>query len=95
MNEAQSLLSMPGVGFLGMLIIGILAGYVAEKATGSNHGLTNPLVGIAGSFVGGPILCTSSSTVGWAIWLSRRSARLSCCGFGGDSVIVRRRVEFD
>jgi uncharacterized membrane protein YeaQ/YmgE (transglycosylase-associated protein family) len=53
-NEAYGLLSMPGVGFFGMLVIGILAGYIAEKVTASDHGLlTNLLVGIAGSFVGG------------------------------------------
>ena len=41
---------MPGVGFFGMLIIGILAGYIAEKVTASDHGLlTHLLVGIAGS----------------------------------------------
>lgn len=34
---------MPGVGFLGMLVIGILAGWIAEKITASDHGLlTNP-----------------------------------------------------
>ena len=54
MNNAQTLLSMPGVGFFGMLVIGIIAGYIAEKVTASDHGLlTNLLVGIAGSFVGG------------------------------------------
>ena len=41
---------MPGVGFFGMLIIGILAGYIAEKVTAIDQGpLTNLLVGIAGS----------------------------------------------
>lgn len=56
MNDAQTLLSMPGVGFIGMLIIGIIAGYIAEKVTSSDHGLlTNLLVGIAGSFVGGTL----------------------------------------
>ena len=56
MNNAQTLLSMPRVGFFGMLIIGILAGYFAEKVTSSDHGLlTNLLVGIAGSFVGGTL----------------------------------------
>jgi len=56
MNDAQTLLSMPGVGFVGMLVIGVIAGYIAEKATGSDHGLlTNLLVGIAGSFVGGTL----------------------------------------
>ncbi len=54
--EAHGLLSMPGVGFFGMLVIGILAGYIAEKVTASDHGLlTNLLVGIAGSFVGGSL----------------------------------------
>jgi len=54
MDNAQTLLSMPGVGFIGMLIIGLVAGYIAEKVTAGDHGLlTNLLVGIAGSFVGG------------------------------------------
>ncbi|PRD42222.1 GlsB/YeaQ/YmgE family stress response membrane protein [Phyllobacterium phragmitis] len=56
MNETQSLMNMPGVGFFGMLIIGFLAGYVAERSLKRNHGfLTNILVGIAGSFVGGAL----------------------------------------
>jgi uncharacterized membrane protein YeaQ/YmgE (transglycosylase-associated protein family) len=56
MNNAQTLLSMPGVGFFGMLVIGVIAGYIAEKVTASDHGLlTNLLVGIAGSFVGGTL----------------------------------------
>lgn len=55
-GQTHALLSMPGVGFFGMLIIGIIAGYIAEKATASDHGLlTNLLVGIAGSFVGGTL----------------------------------------
>jgi len=55
-TEAQGFLGMPGVGFFGFLIIGILAGWIAEKVTSSDHGLlTNLLVGIAGSFVGGTL----------------------------------------
>lgn len=47
---------MPGVGFFGLLIIGALAGWIAERAMNRNHGLlTNILVGIAGSFVGGTL----------------------------------------
>ena len=54
--EAQGLMSMPGVGFFGMIIVVILAGWIAEKVTSSDHGLlTNLLVGIAGSFVGGTL----------------------------------------
>ena len=69
-GETQHLLAMPGVGFIGMLIIGILAGWIAEKVTSSDHGLlTNLLVGIAGSFVGGtlaPVLGLSYQ--GW--WMN-------------------------
>ncbi|NGX97108.1 MAG: GlsB/YeaQ/YmgE family stress response membrane protein [Candidatus Afipia apatlaquensis] len=53
MNDAQAFLSQPGVGFFTMLLIGAIAGWIAERATSSNHGIfTNILVGIAGSFVG-------------------------------------------
>lgn len=53
MNEAQAFLSQPGVGFFTMLLIGAIAGWIAERVTSSDHGiLTNILVGIAGSFVG-------------------------------------------
>ena len=55
-GQAQTLFSMPGVGFIGMLIIGLIAGYIAEKVTSSDHGLlTNLLVGIAGSLVCGTL----------------------------------------
>lgn len=67
-SEAHGLLSMPGVGFFGMLIIGILAGYIAEKVTASDQGLlTNLLVGIAGSFVGGSL--ASLLNVDYQGWL--------------------------
>jgi uncharacterized membrane protein YeaQ/YmgE (transglycosylase-associated protein family) len=53
MNEAQAFFSQPGVGFFTMLLIGAIAGWIAERVTSSNHGiLTNILVGIAGAFVG-------------------------------------------
>ncbi len=53
MNDAQTLLGNPAAGFFLTLIIGIIAGWIAEKVTSSNHGLlTNLLVGIAGAFVG-------------------------------------------
>jgi uncharacterized membrane protein YeaQ/YmgE (transglycosylase-associated protein family) len=54
MEDAQAFLGHPGVGFLSMLVIGAIAGWIAEKATESDHSIfTNILVGIAGSFVGG------------------------------------------
>lgn len=49
-------LATPSVGFFSMLLIGVLAGWFAERLTGSDHGLlTNLFVGIAGSFVGGKL----------------------------------------
>lgn len=54
MQDAQAFFGNPGVGFLSMLLIGAIAGWIAEKATESDHSIfTNILVGIAGSFVGG------------------------------------------
>ncbi|WP_319568607.1 GlsB/YeaQ/YmgE family stress response membrane protein [Cohaesibacter marisflavi] len=36
------------------IVVGIVAGYIAEKVTDSDHGLlTNLIVGLIGSFVGG------------------------------------------
>jgi len=56
MDQSYGIMSMPGVGFFGMLVVGFLAGYVAEKTMNRDHGfLTNILVGIAGSFVGGTL----------------------------------------
>ena len=56
MQQHYGILSMPGVGFLGMLLIGLIAGWLAERAMNRDHGLlTNVLVGIAGSFVGGTL----------------------------------------
>ncbi len=53
MNNAQAFLSQPGVGFFTLLLIGALAGWIAERVTASDHGiLTNILVCIAGAFIG-------------------------------------------
>jgi uncharacterized membrane protein YeaQ/YmgE (transglycosylase-associated protein family) len=44
---------MSGVGLFGALIIGILAGWIAERVMDRNHGLiTNLVVGVIGSFIG-------------------------------------------
>ncbi|MGI6853167.1 GlsB/YeaQ/YmgE family stress response membrane protein [Mesorhizobium sp. 1B3] len=56
MEQSYGILAMPGVGFFGMLVIGFLAGWVAERTMNRDHGIfTNILVGIAGSFVGGTL----------------------------------------
>jgi len=49
-------LSQPGVGFFTMLLIGLIAGWIAERVTSSDHGLlTNLVVGLAGAFIGGKL----------------------------------------
>lgn len=56
MDHPMGVMSMPGVGFLGLLFIGIVAGWLAERAMNRHHGLlTNLIVGVAGSFVGGAL----------------------------------------
>lgn len=53
--ESQALMDLGGgVGILGTLLIGALAGWIAEKIMQADHGLLmNIIVGIAGSFAGG------------------------------------------
>jgi uncharacterized membrane protein YeaQ/YmgE (transglycosylase-associated protein family) len=52
-NKPLSESVMSGVGLLGALVIGILAGWIAERVMARNHGLlTNLIVGVVGSFIG-------------------------------------------
>lgn len=44
------------MGFIGWILIGIVAGFIAEKVTKSDHGLfMNLIVGLVGAFVGGKL----------------------------------------
>lgn len=53
METFNAAMAQPGYGFFATLLIGMLAGWIAEKITSSDHGLfTNMLVGVAGSFIG-------------------------------------------
>jgi len=48
-----SALNEPGVGWFAMIVIGLLAGWIAERVTDSDHGLfANLLFGLIGAFVG-------------------------------------------
>lgn len=43
-----------GLGIIGWIVIGIVAGWLAEKVMGRNHGLlTNLIVGVVGALLGG------------------------------------------
>ena len=44
---------MHGVGWLSFLVIGVIAGWIAEKVMKRDHGLlTNLIVGIVGAYLG-------------------------------------------
>jgi len=43
-----------GIGIIGWIVIGIAAGWIAEKVMKRNHGLLmNLIVGVIGAFLGG------------------------------------------
>ena len=53
MDSFAAVADQPGVGWFTMLIIGLLAGWIAERVTASDHGLfANLLFGLIGAFVG-------------------------------------------
>jgi uncharacterized membrane protein YeaQ/YmgE (transglycosylase-associated protein family) len=48
---------MIGVGIVGAIVVGLLAGFIAEQLMGGNHGLlTNLVVGLIGALIGPVIL---------------------------------------
>lgn len=53
MDSFAAVANEPGVGWFTMIIIGLLAGWIAERVTDSDHGLfSNLLFGLIGAFVG-------------------------------------------
>jgi uncharacterized membrane protein YeaQ/YmgE (transglycosylase-associated protein family) len=62
---------MEGVGWIGTIIIGALAGWIAEKMMAANHGLlTNIVLGILGALVLNFILLGIFG-VTWAGWFGQ------------------------
>jgi uncharacterized membrane protein YeaQ/YmgE (transglycosylase-associated protein family) len=54
-----------GLGIIGWIIIGVVAGWLAEKVMGRSHGLlTNLIVGVVGALLGGFI---AGSVMGIAV----------------------------
>jgi uncharacterized membrane protein YeaQ/YmgE (transglycosylase-associated protein family) len=59
---------MSGVGIIGAIIIGILAGWIAEKIMKRNHGLlTNLIVGVVGALIGAVI--AGAIGIGYSGWI--------------------------
>lgn len=45
---------MEGIGWISFLIIGLIAGWIAEQVMSRSHGLlTNLIVGVIGAYLGG------------------------------------------
>jgi uncharacterized membrane protein YeaQ/YmgE (transglycosylase-associated protein family) len=56
MMEQYGMMGVPGLGLIGLLVVGAIAGYVASRATNMNNSmLTNIVVGIIGAIVGNAI----------------------------------------
>jgi len=45
MGDMQTFMGNPSVGFFTMIIIGAIAGWIAEKVTASDHGIFTNAVG--------------------------------------------------
>ncbi|ODT85705.1 GlsB/YeaQ/YmgE family stress response membrane protein [Phenylobacterium sp. SCN 70-31] len=68
---------MNGVGLIGAILIGILAGWIAEKIMKRNHGLlTNLVVGVVGAFLGSFVATTLGIGVGAGVIPSLITATL-------------------
>ncbi len=94
MNNVQTFMADPTVGFFSMLLIGILAGWIAEKVTASNHGiLTNLLIGIAGAFLGGKLAEVLQIPVFgfFRTLIAAAVGAVILCGCGGPFTAARHR----
>jgi uncharacterized membrane protein YeaQ/YmgE (transglycosylase-associated protein family) len=59
---------MGGFGFIAWIIIGIVAGWLAEKIMKRDHGLlTNLIVGVVGALIGGFI--ANALGFAWGGWI--------------------------
>ncbi|MGF7162732.1 putative membrane protein YeaQ/YmgE (transglycosylase-associated protein family) [Rhodoligotrophos appendicifer] len=66
---------MEGVGWISWIIIGLIAGWIAEKVTSRDHGLlTNLVVGLIGGVIGG--------------WLSTKLGLQVAPGFWGSLLVA-------
>ncbi|WP_459589839.1 GlsB/YeaQ/YmgE family stress response membrane protein [Corynebacterium camporealensis] len=66
-----------GLGLFGSIIIGLIAGWLAEKIMDRNHGLaTNLIVGVLGGLIGGAIASAFGANAdgGWIFALIAATA---------------------
>jgi uncharacterized membrane protein YeaQ/YmgE (transglycosylase-associated protein family) len=84
MHDSQGVLSTQYGGFLALIVIGGLAGWIAGKIIGIRHGvLTNIIVGVAGARIGSELTDlamsrrTAHSSISSPPWSVRRRFSIS------------------
>ena len=93
---------MGGLGWLSFLIVGLIAGWVAEKVMQRGHGLfENLVVGVVGAYLGALIFWVSGwrrpgssarwSSPSWARWCSSPSWARCVSGARGGPARQRRQ----
>ena len=69
-----------GVGFFGSIVVGIIAGWLAEKIMKRDQGLfTNLIVGVIGGLIGGGLLALFNKSVGDSWFLMIITATVGAC----------------
>ncbi|WP_296134722.1 GlsB/YeaQ/YmgE family stress response membrane protein [uncultured Corynebacterium sp.] len=69
-----------GLGFFGSIVVGIIAGWLAEKIMKRDQGLlTNLIVGVIGGLIGGGILAIFNKSVGDSWFLMIITATVGAC----------------
>ena len=60
---------MEGVGWFSFLVIGVIAGWLAEKIMDRDHGLfTNLIVGVVGAYLGAFLFDAAGLTASAGFW---------------------------
>lgn len=84
MHGSLGILGSQYSGFLALIVIGGLAGWIAGKIVGIRHGiLTNIIVGVAGAWVGAELAtspmsrCAARSIISSPPWSVRRRFSIS------------------
>ena len=69
-----------GLGFFSSIIVGIIAGWLAEKIMKRDQGLfTNLIVGVIGGVIGGGLLALLNKNVGDSWFLMIITATVGAC----------------
>ncbi|MBU5654413.1 MULTISPECIES: GlsB/YeaQ/YmgE family stress response membrane protein [Corynebacterium] len=69
-----------GLGFFGSIVVGIIAGWLAEKIMKRDQGLfTNLIVGVIGGLIGGGLLALFNKDVGDSWFLMIITATVGAC----------------